>query len=284
MNPQHDAPGILTLTTDFGPDGPYVAALKGLLLGRSARLQIVDVSHRVEPQNILEGAFVLASVFDCFPTGTVHLAVIDPGFGMARPPVAALVDGQWVVAPDNGLIGGVLRRRVPDRIIEVAPPAIHLGRGNRAAHSREMLAAAAAHLALGGEPSALGPPRISAPELLYLEAREDGPNLIGEIVYRDAFGNLVTNVAADQLGDVGPSDWSLEIADKKVVGLVSSYAERPGGSLVALVGSSGWVEIAVVNGDAGRVLAVGTGTTVWLRRRKRIDAPIAPAFPVASFN
>src|SRR5258707_4917500 len=116
-------PGILTLTTDFGSDGPYVAAMKGIVLGLAPGTQLVDVSHSIAPQNILEGAFVLAGIVDAFPPGTVHLAVVDPGVGTDRRLVAVLVADQWFVAPDNGLLGGVVRNRQPSIIREISNPA-----------------------------------------------------------------------------------------------------------------------------------------------------------------
>ena len=105
--------GILTLTTDFGLGGPYVAAVKGVLLGLAPGTQIVDVCHTISPQNILEGAFVLAGIVDAFPAGTVHLVVIDPGVGTDRRLIAARVADQWFVLPDNGLITGVTRGNAP---------------------------------------------------------------------------------------------------------------------------------------------------------------------------
>src|SRR3954469_19305180 len=101
-------PGILTLTGEFGREGPYVAAMKGIVLGRAPGTQLVDVSHAIAPQNILEGAFVLAGIVDAFPAGTVHLAVIDPGVGTERRLIAARVADQWFVLPDNGLISGLI--------------------------------------------------------------------------------------------------------------------------------------------------------------------------------
>ncbi len=102
-------PGIVTLTTDFGIGGPYVAALKGVLLDRAPGVQLVDVCHTISPQNILEGGFVLAAIVDAFPKGSVHLAVVDPGVGTDRRLIAVRVAGQWFVLPDNGLITGVTR-------------------------------------------------------------------------------------------------------------------------------------------------------------------------------
>src|SRR3954454_24063990 len=115
-------PGILTLTSDFGLDGPYVAAIKGVVLGLAPGTQLVDVSHSIAPQNILEGAFVLAGVLDAFPPGTEHLAVVDPGAGTDRRLLAARVAGQWFVLPDNGLLSGVLRARSPEGIREIPNP------------------------------------------------------------------------------------------------------------------------------------------------------------------
>ena len=115
-------PGILTLTSDFGSDGPYVAALKGIILGRAPGTTLVDVSHSISPQNILEGAFVLASILESFPPGTVHLAVIDPGVGTERRLVAAKVAEQWFVLPDNGLLTGVLRGRQAQRFEHLPQP------------------------------------------------------------------------------------------------------------------------------------------------------------------
>src|SRR5688572_6736094 len=139
-------PGILTLTTDFGSEGPYVAALKGVILGLAPGTQLVDVSHAISPQNILEGAFVLAALVDAFPAGTVHLAVVDPGVGTDRRLIAASVADQWFVLPDNGLLSGVLRNRAPTEIHEITNPEIRRATVSPTFHGRDILAPAAAHL------------------------------------------------------------------------------------------------------------------------------------------
>src|SRR5215210_8854983 len=117
-------PGILTLTTDFGAQGPYVASLKGVVLGLAPQVQLVDVSHAIAPQNILEGAFVMASIVDAFPPGTVHLGVVDPGVGSARRIVAVQAAGQWFVAPDNGLLSVVIRNHPLEGVWEIANDAL----------------------------------------------------------------------------------------------------------------------------------------------------------------
>lgn len=264
MVPEHR---ILTLTTDFGSDGPYVAAMKGVVLGLAPGAQIVDVSHRIAPQNVLEGAFVLASILEAFPAGTVHLAVVDPGVGTDRPLVAVSVAEQWVVAPDNGLIGGVVRRHAPAGIWEIANRALARASVSHTFHGRDILAPAAAHLLLGRDAAELGPRRESVIRLANFEPRGDDHGLVGEVIFRDAFGNLITNVAAEHLGPGEPADWVIEIAGERVEGLVRTYGDRPPGTLVALVGSSGWVEVSLVNGDAARTIGAGPGATVWFRRR-----------------
>jgi S-adenosylmethionine hydrolase len=258
--------GIVTLTTDFGLGGPYVAALKGVLLDLAPGVQLVDVCHTISPQNILEGSFVLAGIVDVFPKGTVHLAVIDPGVGTLRRLIAVSVAGQWFVLPDNGLITGVARRQAPEAIWEITNRAIQRSVVSATFHGRDILAPAAAHLVKGGDCADLGPRRDGFVTLRNFEANADQQGFVGEVIFRDAFGNLITNVSGGQLGDKPSNKWTIEIAGEKIHGIVRTYGDRPPGSLVALLGSTGLVEVAVVNGDAARQLTAGAGTTVWFRR------------------
>jgi S-adenosylmethionine hydrolase len=260
-------PGILTLTTDFGTDGPYVAAVKGVVLGLAPGTQLVDVSHTISPQNILEGAFVLAGIVEVFPPGTVHLAVVDPGVGTDRRLIAVALAEQWFVLPDNGLITGVARGRTPAGIWELTNPALSRPTIAPTFHGRDILAPAAAYLLRGGDPSELGPVRTRFRTLRDFEPTATEQGAVGEVIFRDTFGNLVTNLSAARLAAFPHDAWTLEIAGNRIEGLVRTYGDRPPGALVALVGSSGWIEIAVVNGDAAAQLMVGPGTTVWLRKR-----------------
>jgi S-adenosylmethionine hydrolase len=259
-------PGILTLTTDFGFEGPYVAAMKGVILGLAPGTLLVDVSHAISPQNILEGAFVIAGIVDSFPPGTIHLAVVDPGVGTERRLVVAHVADQWFVLPDNGLLSGVILNRPPGQFWEITNPAIRNRTVSNTFHGRDIMAPAAAHLLRGGDPHEFGPRIDKVITLANLAPREDEHGLVGEVIFRDAFGNLITNVHSDRLQSADPASWTIEIPGAKIHGLCRTYGDRPPGTLVALAGSTGWIEIAVVNGDAARLLTAGPGTTVWFRK------------------
>jgi len=261
-------PGILTLTTDFGTDGPYVAAVKGVILGLAPGTQLIDVTHTVSPQNIMEGAFVLAGIVDAFPKGTVHLVVIDPGVGTDRRLIAVALADQWFVLPDNGLISALVRTHTPTGIWEIVNPNINRAQVSSTFHGRDILAPAAARLLLGRDPAELGPVRTKVVTIKSFEATRDENDFVGEVVFRDSFGNLITNIAAERLGCTAQDAWTIQVAGAEIHGLNQTYGESPPGTLVALPGSLGWIEVAVVNGDAARQLTAGPGTTVWVRMRR----------------
>jgi S-adenosylmethionine hydrolase len=261
------ARGLLTLTSDFGTDGPYVAAMKGIVLSLAPGTQLVDVSHRIAPQNVLEGAFVLAGIVDAFPSGTVHLVVVDPGVGTERRLIAVHVADQWFVAPDNGVLSGVIRGRRIDQIRQISNPAIRRKEVSHTFHGRDILAPAAAFLLTGGDPAELGPARESLVSIANLEPQKDDAGFLGEVIFKDTFGNLITNVHGSHLGPTDPGEWRFEVAGQVIDGLRRTYGEELPGTLVALRGGTGWIEVAVVNGDAARRLSAGPGTTVRVRRK-----------------
>jgi S-adenosylmethionine hydrolase len=258
--------GILTLTTDFGFAGPYVAAMKGVLLGMVPDARIVDVCHTISPQNVLEGAFVLAGIVDYYPENTVHLAVIDPGVGTDRRLIVVSILGHWFVLPDNGLITGVARGKKPDAIWEISNPSLFRRDVSATFHGRDILAPAAAHLLAGRDPAELGPLVDRHITLRNFEPTPDDRGFVGEILFKDTFGNLITNIHADRLTDIPNEEWGVEIGDTRIESIRRTYGQSPAGSLIAVVGSTGWVEVAVVNGDAARQLRVGPGSTVRIRR------------------
>jgi S-adenosylmethionine hydrolase len=256
---------LLTLTTDFGPHGGYVAEMKGVVLGMVPDATIVDVCHTIAPHAVAEGAFVLERLPGAFPNGTVHLAVVDPGVGTDRRLVAAEAAGQWWLGPDNGLFARVLRAHPPSRAFAITNAALRRHEVSSTFHGRDILAPAAAHLLWGDRPHLLGP-EVDPGGLVPLGdldpvATPDG--LAGRVQCVDAFGNLLTNVPAAALAGGG---WTVEAGGQALGGLVRTYGERPAGTAVALVGSGGYLEVAVVQGSAARSLGLGVGSVVSCRR------------------
>lgn len=263
--PSLRASGILTLTTDFGLGGPYVAAMKGVVLGLAPGTTLVDISHSIIPQDVAAGAFVLAEAFSSFPKGTVHLAVVDPGVGTGRRAVAVEARGHWFVLPDNGLISEVLRGGEPTSVREILNPGLWRSPVSATFHGRDIFAPVAAHLVLGRGSAEIGPVIESLASPASGGPTVDGEGLIGSVVYVDPFGNLITDLLADHLREE-PGSWSVEVLGQSVES-VRTYGDRPAGSLVALVGSSGRVEVAEVGGSAWVRLGTGRGTPVRLVTR-----------------
>lgn len=281
--------GIVTLTTDFGPADTYVGVMKGVMLGIAPHLHLVDITHQVQPQAILEGAFLLADAWRYFPSGTVHLAVVDPGVGTGRALIALETPQAWFVAPDNGLLTCVWEgldesARAAARIVELTErrywrPEVSMGRASVAPtfHGRDILAPAAAHLAAGVPLSRLGRPRGEIFRLAGTRpvALADG-RLHGQVVHVDRFGNCISNITAEQVrAAAGDGLVQIDIADHTLVGLVHTYAEGEVGQPVALIGSAGRLEVAVREGSAARQLGVQTGTSVYVQRAAAGELPTA---------
>ncbi len=260
-------PGIITLTTDFGMSDPYVAAMKGVILSLAPQATIVDICHTVEARNILAAGYILSAAYPFFSPGTVHVAVVDPGVGTSRRPVAVAARGQHFVGPDNGLFSFLLSGTLAGSIVAVhlTQEAFWLPDVSATFHGRDIFSPVAAHLLNGVALSALG--RLLPPsDLVCLEAPRPVPQgdaLVGMVVHVDIFGNLITNIAGDSL-----SDGSAEviIAGHSISGLSRTYGDRPAGELLALVGSSGYLEIAVASGSAAERLGAGSGTPVHVGR------------------
>src|SRR5687768_15648786 len=188
---------LITLTTDFGNGSPYVAQVKGAILSVGREVDLVDITHGVAPQNVREGAVVLADATPRFPAGTIHVAVVDPGVGTKRRLVYAEISQQRYLAPDNGLLTLLARRWPPTRILSLENRRYWAPQPSSTFHGRDILAPVAAHLACGIDPADLGPPTDS---LLLLDVpdpiRAPG-SVCGEVQYVDSFGNLITNISRE---------------------------------------------------------------------------------------
>lgn len=259
--------GIVTLLTDFGLDDPYVGAVKGVLLGINPAARLVDLTHAVPAQDILRGALALDAAYRFFPPGTVHLAVVDPGVGGARGPLAVLADGHYFVGPDNGLFG-FLFERPGATAVALANPAYHRPAPSRTFHARDIFAPVAAYCSRGVPLSWLGP-RVRDPvRLSWPRPRRAVGRVVGQVLLADRFGNLLTNVTPADLP--GPaSRCEVEVGGVRIEGLVGAYGERPRGSPGALVDSSGRIEIFVREGSARERLGIGPGAPVSFSSKSR---------------
>jgi S-adenosyl-L-methionine hydrolase (adenosine-forming) len=254
---------IITITTDFGSGSSYVAAMKGVILAINPAIRLVDISHEIGPQDVRHGAIVLAEATPWFPAETIHIAVVDPGVGTSRRLVYARVGDQQYLAPDNGLLSLLIKRNRPSRIIELANSEHWLPAVSNTFHGRDILAPVAAQLSLGLEPERLGPQIADLQMLDWPQARRAGSRIEGVVEWIDRFGNLITNISADLLSAAKQSTTCKVTCGAAVVaGISTTYGECERGSTIALVGSSGRIEIAVVDGSALHSLNAKVGSSV----------------------
>lgn len=267
----NNRPAIITLTTDFGAADVYVAAMKGVILSINRQAAIVDITHAVRPQRVEQAVFLLQEAWPFFPEGTIHVVVVDPGVGTARRALAVKTEAGIFVGPDNGVLSAALPQ-------EIRPPQaspVQLPRGYQAValtnpayfhqpvsttfHGRDIFAPVAAHLSLGVPLAEVGEPVHSVFALPPLRAprRADG-SIHGRVLHVDTFGNLITDIHSQDIGD--PLRTTVDIAGRRIIGLSHHYQERPG--LLALVGSSGYLEIALPNASAAQELGADVGTPV----------------------
>jgi len=248
---------LITLTTDFGYDSPYVAAVKGVLLSLNPAARLLDLSHAIPPQDLRYAAFFLSGAVPYFPEGTLHVIVVDPGVGGERVMLYVEVAGQRLLVPDNGVWTRLAQDPAPDRVIQLRDPSYWRSPLSRTFHGRDVLAPVAAHLSLGLDPAALGPPAADWVRLPIPVPRREPNRLTGEVVFVDHFGNLVSNIP----GEAVPPSARVSIAGQEAR-LVHAYSDAPPETLVAVVSSWGTLEVAVAQGSAAERLRAAAGTLV----------------------
>ena len=258
---------IITLTTDFGLGSPYIAEMKGVIYAHHPAARIVDITHAVPAQDIRAGALALAQTTHWFPAGTIHVAVVDPGVGSARSILYAELAGQRYVLPDNGLLSGVMRglanQAEPFTMIAIENRAYWREAVSTTFHGRDIMAPVAARLSMGLDPRLLGPPRGEMVRLCWPEAKVLAAKIEGEVISIDSFGNLVTNITAEMLAQVPPAaEVTIRCDEHETLGIWQSYADQPPMTLMALVGSSGALELAIVDDSAKIMLGVRVGEKV----------------------
>ena len=254
---------IITLTTDFGSGSPYVAAMKGAILSINPSATVVDITHDIRPQDIRHGAVVLADVTEIFPNDTIHVAVIDPGVGTDRAIVYTRIGKQNYVVPDNGLLGELLERTPAERIVRIENSEFWREPVSSTFHGRDIMAPVAAHLSLGVSPERLGPVIESIQELELPKARIRPGRIDGVIVEVDSFGNLITNITADLLAGYPTDERACIVCGiYETWGILSAYAQQHAGMFIALIGSTGRLELAMVRDNAAERLGLQAGMPV----------------------
>jgi len=256
---------IITFLSDFGHDDWFVGVVHGVIHATCPDAHVVDLLHAIEPGDIVHAAFVLEASAHDFPPGTIHVAVVDPGVGTARRGLAVRAHGQVFVGPDNGLLEWAFEDpRAVARALE--NPAYHRRPVSRTFHGRDVFAPVAAHLACGVPFEDLGP-EVRDPVRLDRRPPVAGPaRAEGTIAYVDRFGNALTNLTADVLARAfdGVPDERVTVTsgEIRILGLQRTYGDAPIGTLVALIGSSGRLEIAEVGGHASARFGLGVGDLV----------------------
>ncbi len=255
---------VLSITTDFGLTNGFVGVMKGVIYSIAPDAKIVDISHLISAQNVLEGAYAMWRAAPFFPPGSVHVGVVDPGVGTNRRPMGARLGDQYFIAPDNGLLTPLIsdaeRKGEVVEFVHLDNPKYWLPKISNTFHGRDIFAPTGGHLVAGVPLSELGTP-INDPVLLDMPRPEKTENgWLAHVTIIDIFGNLTTDLPAESLD--GRRDLIVRIRNREIDGIIDSYGHRVVGDLVAVVDSEYYIEVAVVNGSAARTLGAQVGDTV----------------------
>lgn len=262
---KHGNPAVIALTTDFGPSSAYVGQMKGVLLSRLPEVQLVDVTHAVPAQDVTAGALTLEETLSWFPEDTVHVVVVDPGVGTDRRLLAARVGRWYCVLPDNGLLALAADRFGVGQLVALDRPRYWLSPRSRTFHGRDIMAPVAAALAGGVPLGELGTETESFVRLELPPVDQTPGSVEGRVIAADSFGNLITNVREADLR--APVEQIL-CGPLALDGLVATYGEARPGEAVALIGSAGRLEIALVGGSAADRLGIGLGETIKVKHAR----------------
>jgi S-adenosylmethionine hydrolase len=266
---------IITLLTDFGWGDGFIGAMKGVILDINPDCCIVDLAHHIPPHDVMGGALVLGQTYSFFPAGTIHVAVVDPGVGGARRPLIIEAGDYLFVGPDNGIFTFVLKQEQDAQAYALVEERFRLPRVSQTFHGRDIFAPAAAHLSREIPPAEMGP-AVPLSELTTLaipdptlEGDLDGETLLGEVIWVDHFGNLVTNISQESLGELDSDEMvEIEIKGERIRGLKAAYEQGQEGEIIALWGSAGFLEISLKGDSLNRRRGWGRGEPVRIRRGK----------------
>lgn len=252
---------LITLTTDFSEASPYVAVMKGVILSLAPSARIQDLTHRIHPQNIHHASYFLATAVPYYPPNTIHVCVVDPGVGTDRRPLMVRAGGQYLIAPDNGLLTAILRKLAHPHVHHITAEQYFRHPVSDTFHGRDIFAPVAAHLALGVPIESFGPTIQDWGQLPIAAATESDGIWHGTVQFIDDFGNVITNIPAQHL-DRLPLHVGIGPETPHGVRWVRTYADASPGDLVTLFSSDGFLELAVVQGNAALRLGIVPGTPI----------------------
>jgi S-adenosyl-L-methionine hydrolase (adenosine-forming) len=257
---------IVTLTTDFGLNDHFVGTMKGVILGVEPNAQIVDISHSVQAFDVLDGALTISQAYSYFPSGTVHMVIVDPGVGSARRPIIVTSERHHFVAPDNGVLSLVYQREERLHVRHITAEHYNLQPVSQTFHARDIFSPVAGYLAKGVDPEKFGE---EVTDFVRFNAPKPKPvnesTLRGVVLKADRFGNLITNITpedAPMLFTQPAAAFKVVVGKREVTEIKTSYAEGAPGEVFGILGSMGYLEIAANRASAAQLLGVGKGTDV----------------------
>ena len=255
--------GLIALTTDFGDADGFVGVMKGVIAGIAPEAHVIDLCHGVSRGDIRHGAFVLLCAVGHFPDGTIHVGVVDPGVGTDRRAICVCAGSQVLIGPDNGLLSWAARRLGGARTYHVTRSDLFADEVSSTFHGRDVFAPVAAHLAMGVRPDQLGPEVTDVVELPFPEVETSASgDIVGEVIHVDRFGNLITNIQGERLAARNRVSLTVRAGGQVIRGLSETYGSKAVGELGALIGSSGYLEVAVNGGSAGVTTGLAVGDRV----------------------
>lgn len=253
---------VITLTTDFGTQDWFVGTMKGVILSIAPHAQVIDITHQISPGNIRAGAFTLMAAAPCFPKGTIHMAVVDPGVGSKRRAIAVQTKNAVFIGPDNGLLTWALRQETIRSVRQIRNEALFRQPVSRTFHGRDIFAPTAAHLANGTKFAQVGPEIKDWKQLSWPEVQRTGKTITGEILHIDRFGNAIANLSHDLLSEAEWSQAQVVIKRHKMGAPQTNYAAKKQGQPLAILSSAGFLEIAVNSGSAEKQFKLKVGDKV----------------------
>lgn len=250
---------IITLTSDFGTADGFVGAMKGVILSLAPHVTLVDITHDIPPHDIRAGTFALETACPHFPPNTIHVVVVDPGVGSDRAAILVeTVHGRFL-APDNGVLTGVVSDPDAAGIYTLDRPKFWRPAVSATFHGRDVFAPVAAHLANGVRPERLGTPTARMERLPWPQPERCGDEIRGEVIHVDRFGNLITNLRLENLGKE-TKDARFRVRDLEIRGITPHYAAGDG--LMAVANSGGRIELALPSAHAARTLNIDVGEEI----------------------